>query len=312
MRPDQKEGERALNKLQANLCLICVTLLWSTEVIIFACIPDSVVPFATTAITSLIGAVLLFLCFFKRITAALKNGGKKLLLTGLFLSVLNCGYNVLYQYGLKEFDVSTGAFTISMTVVILPVILMMKRQNVGKKTWISAMLVLVGIVVSYLGKLGRISVGGLLFLVGGCIIRAYYIIRLNEAAREFDPVPISALIALFVGVISFIIWFFIQPATFGAIEWNARIIASLFIHAYFIVMFAQTVNIFAQRNTTPAAATIIYSLEIIFSLIWGMTMPASIVTPITPDVFMLIGAAFIVLGNLSEIVEFKRKAVKRL
>lgn len=43
-----------------------------------------------------------------------------------------------------------------------------------------------------------------------------------------------------------------------------------------------------------------------------MTMPASIVTPITPDVFMLIGAAFIVLGNLSEIVEFKRKAVKRL
>ena len=294
MRPDQKEGERALNKLQANLCLICVTLLWSTEVIIFACIPDSVVPFATTAITSLIGAVLLFLCFFKRITAALKNGGKKLLLTGLFLSVLNCGYNVLYQYGLKEFDVSTGAFTISMTVVILPVILMMKRQNVGKKTWISAMLVLVGIVVSYLGKLGRISVGGLLFLVGGCIIRAYYIIRLNEAAREFDPVPISALIALFVGVIS------------------PRIIASLFIHAYFIVMFAQTVNIFAQRNATPAAATIIYSLEIIFSLIWGMTMPASIVTPITPDVFMLIGAAFIVLGNLSEIVEFKRKAVKRL
>ena len=292
MRPDQKEGERALNKLQANLCLICVTLLWSTEVIIFACIPDSVVPFATTAITSLIGAVLLFLCFFKRITAALKNGGKKLLLTGLFLSVLNCGYNVLYQYGLKEFDVSTGAFTISMTVVILPVILMMKRQNVGKKTWISAMLVLVGIVVSYLGKLGRISVGGLLFLVGGCIIRAYYIIRLNEAAREFDPVPISALIALFVGVISFVIWFFI--------------------HAYFIVMFAQTVNIFAQRNATPAAATIIYSLEIIFSLIWGMTMPASIVTPITPDVFMLIGAAFIVLGNLSEIVEFKRKAVKRL
>lgn len=301
-----------MNKLQANICLLCVTLLWSTEVIIFACIPNSVVPFATTAITSLIGAVLLFLCFFKRIIAALKKGGKKILLTGILLSVLNCGYNVLYQYGLKEFDVSTGAFTISMTVVILPVILMMKRQSVGKKTWISAGLVLIGIVVSYLGKLGKISIPGLLVLIGGCIIRAYYIIRLNDAAREYDPVSISAMIALFVGIISFGIWFFMQPATFAAIEWNSQIIASLFIHAYFIVMFAQTLNIFAQRNATPAAATIIYSMEIIFSLIWGMTMPADIVTPVTPDVFMIIGAAFIVLGNLSENIDFRKKAVKRL
>ena len=52
-----------MNKLQANLCLICVTMLWSTEVIIFACIPDDVVPFATTSITNIIGALLLFLCF---------------------------------------------------------------------------------------------------------------------------------------------------------------------------------------------------------------------------------------------------------
>ena len=300
-----------MNKLQANLCLMCVTLLWSTEVIIFACIPDSVVPFATTAITSLIGGLLLFLCFFKRIKAALKNGGKKLLLTGLLLSVLNCGYNVLYQYGLKEFDVSTGAFTISMTVVILPVILMMRKQNVDRKTWISAILVLVGIVVSYCGRIGSLSIPGLLILIGGCIIRAIYIIKLNEAAREYDPVSISALISAFVGVISFVIWFVIQPATFAAIEWNSQIIASLFIHAYFIVMFAQTINIFAQRTATPAAATIIYSLEIIFSLIWGMTMPSSIVTPVTPDVFMIIGATFIVLGNLSEIIDVKQKAVRR-
>ena len=300
-----------MNKMQANLCLICVTLLWSTEVIIFACIPDTVVPFATTAITSLIGAALLFFCFFRRITSALKKSGKKILLTGLLLSVLNCGYNVLYQYGLKEFDVSTGAFTISMTVVILPVILMMRRQNVGKKTWISAIFVLVGIVVSYLGRIGSLNIPGLLVLIGGCIVRAVYIIKLNEVARQYDPVSISALIAAFVGVISFVIWFVLQPSTFAAIEWNSQIIASLFIHAYFIVMFAQTINIFAQRNATPAAATIIYSMEIIFSLIWGMTMPSTIVTPVTPDVFMVIGAAFIVLGNLWEIVDVKRKAVKR-
>ena len=216
-----------MNQFQANLCLICVTLLWSTEVIIFACIPDSVVPFATTAITSLIGAALLALCFFKRIKAALKAGGIKLLLIGIFLSALNCGYNVMYLYGLKQFDVSTGAFTISMTVVVLPVIMLMKKKNVDMKTWLSAGLVLVGILVSYIGKIGEISIMGLLIMIVGCIIRAFYIIRLNEFARAYDPVPISAMIAFFVGVYSLIIWFCIQPETFAAIEWNTQIIASL-------------------------------------------------------------------------------------
>ena len=39
-----------MNYLQANLCLLCVTFCWSTEVIIFSCIPDAVSPFAVTSI----------------------------------------------------------------------------------------------------------------------------------------------------------------------------------------------------------------------------------------------------------------------
>lgn len=293
-----------MNKLQANLCLVCVTFLWSTEVIIYACIPDSVFPFATTAITNLIGAVLLFLCFFKRIKAELRTGRKKVLLRALLLSVLNCGYNVMYLYGLDYFDVSTGAFTLSMTVVILPVILLMSKKSVGKRTWLSALLVLIGIAVSYAGKIGSINIYGLLTLVGGCVIRAVYIIKLNDYSREHDPVTLSGLISLIVGVISYVIWFVFQPATLGAIEWNSQIIASLFIDAYFIVVFAQTLNIFAQRRANAATATVIYSLEIVFSLIWGLTMPSNLVDPITPDVFMLVGVAFIILGNLAEIIDF--------
>lgn len=295
-----------MNKFQANICLVCVTLLWSTEVIIYACIPDSVVPFATTSITSLIGAALLFICFFKRIKVELKRDTKKLLLRILLLSLLNCGYNVLYQYGLDFFDVSTGAFTISMTVVILPVILFMSKKGVDKRTWISAGFVLLGIVTSYIGRINSFSLFGFLTLVGGCIIRAHYIIKLNDYSRKHDPIALSALIALFVGVESFIIWLFIQPATFAAIEWNPQIIASLFINAYFIVVFAQTLNIFAQRRATPASATIIYSLEILFSLIWGVVMPENLVERVIPDAFMLIGVAFIIIGNLTDILDFSR------
>ena len=301
-----------MNKLQANLCLVCVTFLWSTEVIIYACIPDSVFPFATTAITNMIGAVLLFLCFFKRIKAELRLGRKKLFLRALLLSVLNCAYNVMYLYGLDYFDVSTGAFTLSMTVVILPVILLMSKKRVGKRTWLSALLVLIGIAVSYAGKLGSINLYGLMTLIGGCVIRAFYIIKLNDYSREHDPVTLSGIISLIVGTVSYMIWFVFQPSTLGSIEWNSQIIASLFIDAYFIAVFAQTLNIFAQRRANAATATVIYSLEIVFSLIWGLTMPSDLVDPITPDVFMLVGVAFIILGNLAEIIDFSQiKSMKK-
>ena len=296
-----------MNRLQANLCLICVTLCWSTEVIIFSCIPDSVLPFATTFICNAIATVVLAACFFKRIKKEMSKSSKKILLKCLLLGVLNCAYNALYMYGLKSFDVSTGAFTFSMTVVVLPVVLLTMRKSVGAKTWISVALVLSGIVIALGGSLTQIPYAGLLFMLLGCIIRSVFIVKLNDFAREHDSITLSVFISAFVAVISFVIWFVLQPSTFATIPWSSTIIASLFIHAYFIVAFAQTLNIFAQRRATATESTIIYSLEIVFSLIWGAVLPENLVDRAIPTPFHIIGAVLIVAGSLVEIIEFKGK-----
>ena len=296
-----------MNRLQANLCLICVTLCWSTEVIIFSCIPDSVLPFATTFICNAIATVILAACFFKRIKREMSKSSKKILLKCLLLGVLNCAYNALYMYGLKSFDVSTGAFTFSMTVVVLPVVLLTMRKSVGVKTWISVALVLSGIVIALGGSLTQIPYAGLLFMLLGCIIRSVFIVKLNDFAREHDSITLSVFISAFVAVISFVIWFVLQPSTFATIPWSGTIVASLFIHAYFIVAFAQTLNIFAQRRATATESTIIYSLEIVFSLIWGAVLPENLVDRAIPTPFHIIGAVLIVAGSLVEIIEFKGK-----
>ncbi len=296
-----------MNRLQANLCLICVTLCWSTEVIIFSCIPDSVLPFATTFICNAIATVVLAACFFKRIKREMSKSSKKILLKCLLLGVLNCAYNALFMYGLKSFDVSTGAFTFSMTVVVLPVVLITMRKSVGVKTWISVALVLSGIVIALGGSLTQIPYAGLLFMLLGCIIRSVFIVKLNDFAREHDSITLSVFISAFVAVISFVIWFVLQPSTFATIPWSGTIIASLFIHAYFIVAFAQTLNIFAQRRATATESTIIYSLEIVFSLIWGAVLPENLVDRAIPTPFHIIGAVLIVAGSLVEIIEFKGK-----
>ena len=294
-----------MNRLQANLCLICVTLCWSTEVIIFACIPNNVIPFATTFICNAIAAVILFLCFFKRIKNEMQQAKKKVLLRCLLLGFLNCTYNVLYQYGLKSFDVSTGAFTFSMTVVVLPVVLLTMKKSIGARTWVSVALVLVGIICALGSNIAKVSPMGLLLMLLGCIVRSIFIVKLNDFAREHDSITLSAFISVFVAAISFVIWFVLQPNTFSAIPWTGTIIASLFINAYFIVVFAQTLNIFAQKRATATESTIIYTLEIVFSLIWGVVLPETLIERVIPTPLHIIGAAFIVAGGLIEIIDFK-------
>lgn len=296
-----------MNKFQANICLMCVTFCWSTEVIIFACIPADVPSFATTCITSLIGAAILFAAFFRKIKEQLFSRGKQFLLRCLLLSIMNVSYNLLYLIGLKSFDVTTGAFTLSMTVVVLPVILLTLGNSVGKKTLVSAFLVFCGICINLIGTISGVNVMGLAMVTSGCIIRAIYIVKLNKYARESDPVAVSAFISMFAGLISYILWFCVNRRTFASIEWSSTIIASLFIYAYFIVAFAQTLNIFAQRRATPASATIIYSLEIMFSVIWGSVLPASIVDRVAISPRIIIGVLLVVAGNLIEIVDLRAK-----
>ncbi len=300
----RKIGEVLMNKLQANLCLICVTLCWSAEVIIYACIPDDILPFATTAITNAIAALILAACFWKRLKAEWKRASKKLLLRCLLLGALNCVYNTLYLYGLDYLDVSTGAFTLSMTIVVLPVVLLTMRKTVTKKTWLSVALALSGIAVALGSNIAGMQASGLLIMLLGCIVRAVFIVKLNDFAKEHDAVSLSVFISAFVAVISFAIWFVFQPATFGAIPWSGTLIASLFIYAYFIIAFAQTLNIFAQKRATATGATIIYSLEIAFSLIWGAVLPETLVERVIPSPLQIVGALLIVAGSMVEIVDF--------
>lgn len=293
---------RGMNNLQANICLLAVTLCWSCEVIIFSIIPDGVNPFATTCVTSLIGAVLLGACFARRIAAAFRRDRWKLARRIAGLSVMNTAYSVLFLVGLDYFDVSTGAFTISITAVVLPVMLLVLRRGVGMRTWISAGCVLAGIAVAMGPSFESSQLQGLAVMGVGCLIRAVYIVKLNDFAREHDPMTLAAGMSGLNAVIAFFPWLAMQPTTFAALPWSNELVAAYFVYGYFVIAFTISLNIMAQRRATPAQATIVYSTEIVFSTIWATCLPASIVDPVDLTWPIVIGCILIVVGNLIEIV----------
>ncbi|MBO4352418.1 MAG: DMT family transporter [Eggerthellaceae bacterium] len=296
-----------MNKRQANICLIAVTFIWSFEVIIHSIIPEGVSPFATACVTSLIGAALLWAYFFRRIGIAIKKQRVLFIRRIVLLGVLNCLYNVLYLIGLEYFDVSIGAFTASMTVVILPVMLLLVKRTMKLRTWISAGCVFAGIVVAVIPNIGHEHLPGIIIMVVGALVRALFIVKLNDYTRVHDPVTLTTGFTAVSALASFIPWVIVEPTTFLALPYSPRLIASYFVFGYFIVAFAMVLNCYAQRRATAAQATIIYSTEIIFTTIWAVFLPDSIIDPVDISPSLIVGCALVVLGNCIEIIRRKPK-----
>ena len=296
-----------MNRLQANICLLAATLCWSSEVVIFSVIPEGVSPFATMCTTSLIGAALVFLVFFRRIIAAIRRDGRKLVGRIALLSGINCTYNTLIIFGLNYFNLSSGAFTLSMTMVVLPVMLLVMRRGVETRTWISASMVFAGVLVAIVPSYETPQLPGIVIIVVACILRALFIVKLADFAQEHDPVTLSAGISGFNALFSFIPWCIVQPGTFTALPWSSTLIASLVIYSYFVVAFATTLNVFAQRRATAAEATIIYSTEIVFSILWAVCLPAGIIDPVQMSIPIVAGCVLIVAGNIVQVVRIGKK-----
>ena len=284
-----------VNRLQANLCLLCVTLCWSAEIILYACIPSGVPAFATSCVTSFAGAVLLAFPFRRRVLDALRAGGWHLPLVALLLAALSAAYNTLFLVGVKSFDVASGAFTLCMTVVVLPVVLLSMRRRVAIETWTSVVLVLAGILLALGPSVHASALPGLGLMGLGCLLRAVLIVVLSDLVKKHDPIAVAVLLEGFAGILSLGGWVFEDP----------RLVASWALYSYFIVAFAQALNVFAMRRVTATNATVVYSLEIVFSLLWGAFLPATIVqhVALTPAVFF--GALLVVAGSVLEIADFR-------
>lgn len=274
---------------------------------LFACVPAGVPAFATTCVTSLAGAALLAVPFRRRVAAALREGGWRLALAGLGLAALSAAYNTLYLFGMKSLDVASGAFTFSMTVVVLPVVLLTMRRRVVAETWISVALVLAGILLALGSSVRATDAPGLAVLGAGCLLRAVLIVLLSDLVKRRDPIAVAVLLEGFAGLLSLGGWIAEDPRLLAGLPASRMLVATWAIYAYFIVAFATTVNVFAMRRVTAANATVVYALEIVFSLAWGALLPAGIVERVALTPRIALGAALVVAGTLAEILDLRGK-----
>lgn len=271
----------------ADFSLFLVALMWGLSFIIMKSALDHLDVFNLLGIRFLVAAILSALIFHKRFLKIDFITIKRGIIIGIFLFL---GY-AFQTLGLHFTSASKSAFITGFNVVLVPVLTPLIIKKIpGISETMAAVIAFIGIgFLSLSGDIHAINIGDVLTLAGAFAF-ALQIIFIGKFCKDSNNIN-SAIIQIgFVGILSIVISIFtegfILPKSLEA--WKSILFLSLFCTAFsFIVQ-----NI-AQRYTTPARTSLIFTFEPVSAPVFAYFILGEILTPLG-----ILGAILVVTGML--------------
>lgn len=282
-------------------------------------VPGYISTFSFLFITSFIGFILLFLIFF----GELFRIDKKHFIQCFILSIESFLFNIFLLIGSKDIDSTTVSSVISSYFIFIPIIEYILYKTLPKpKIIISILFVLIGIPLIVGFKIESFSNRRIVFLLLADIMIALNIITIGSFAKGSNPAILSMGQLFFTSLISFICWLVECRINNSMISlpkepmfWGSVIFISFFIRGLYTV-----VQIYAQRYVSPVNAALIFSSEIIMTLLLSSFVYKYIFTePYYERITLqkIVGVSFMLIGILMSEIDFgsiiiKNKKVKTI
>lgn len=264
-----------MNKLEACFVLLSVTFFWGIQYMFLGNIPDGISTFAFLTLTNAIGFLLVasvFLKEFMRVT-------KKLVWKSFLTAVLLFGFNVLLTMGSRSMETSTASFLAAAYIIFIPAVMVVFRKKIYRRNVAGVLMALAGIFLATglgfgvgSGGFGGIQTG-IFYLLGADLFFAVYIVVLEELAGDLSPVLLSMGQMFFGALFGLSGWLVVQPETIVHLPMDPQFWASVLVIAVFIRGFTTVMQVYAQRYVSALNASLIFSTEIIFTLISMQFLP---------------------------------------
>lgn len=241
---------------KAEALLVSITFVWgSTFVIVKSALEDaSPIPFLAIRFT--LAGLLLF--------AVLGRGPleRKALLPSLILGFfLFAGY-LLQTWGLVYTTPSKSAFITGFSVILVPLLLMLRGVRMRAPNFAGAALGLAGIYFLVVpAGIGSRNQGDVLTLFGACSF-AVHIVLVGVYTRRFAFQRLVPVQVLAVGALAFAALPFDPVRLF---HWTPGLAGALVVTAVFATAFAFSVQNWAQQYTPAAHTALIFALEPVFA-----------------------------------------------
>ena len=293
---------KTLSLFSALLC----TFIWGTTFIAQDTGMDDIGPFTFNSVRFFVGflAIVPLALMFeaKKLKKEFRFDKKPFVILSFLIGLSLFLGSALQQVALLYTDVANAAFFTIFYVPIVPIIIFIfKKDFLHWSVWPSVILCLIGGYLLTNFQDATVRLGDTLVVLGA-LFWSTHIIFTGMIVKKYNlPLTIGATQTLLVALFSFIIGLFSEEFVIDNI---LNEIDSILYAGILSGGFAFVLQIYAQRNITPAPAAIIFSLEGVFATIAAWFLLNQIL-----GINNLLGCFFILSGVLlSQLVPLLRKA----
>ena len=292
---------KSVSLLSALLC----TFIWGTTFIAQDTGMDDIGPFTFNAVRFFVGflAILPLALLFetKKFKLEFKTGFRYFAILSFLIGLSLFLGSALQQVALLYTDVANAAFFTIFYVPMVPIIIFIfKRDSLHWSVWPSVILCLIGgyLLTNFYDATVRL---GDTLVILGALFWSTHIIFTGMIVKTYNlPLTLGAIQTLLVALFSFIIGLIYEEFV---IENILNEIDSILYAGILSGGFAFVLQIYAQKNITPAPAAIIFSLEGVFATIAAWVLLSQIL-----DFNNILGCFFILCGVLiSQLLPMMRK-----
>ena len=274
--------------------LLC-TFIWGTTFIAQDTGMDDIGPFTFNAVRFFVGFLaivpLVFLFEIKKFKLEFKLDFKTFAILAFLIGLSLFLGSALQQVALQYTDVANAAFFTIFYVPMVPIIIFLfKKKTVHWSVWPSVILCLIGGYLLTNFYDATVRLGDTLVILGALFWSTHIIFTGIIVTKYNLPLTLGAIQTFIVALFSFFIGLIYEEFIFENI---LNEIDSILYAGILSGGFAFVLQIYAQKNISPAPAAIIFSLEGVFATIAAWFLLDQIL-----GVNNLLGCFFILCGVL--------------
>lgn len=276
--------QKKKRSIPGSVILLLAALAWGSAFVAQSLGADSVRPFTFNAARSLLGALVLVPVFltFDRVNPSPNRGNKKSLWIGGAL----CGLLLFMACNLQQFSISyvdtagktaeeiqniekanigKVAFLTALYIVLVPAFGIFMKKKVGVQVWLGVAVALLGMYFLCIKPGFTVSHGDIYAFLCAFAF-AMQIIVVDEVVGKVDPIRLSCIQFLVCGALSSVCAIiFDKPALSDVISAWAPILYMGVVSSGL----AYTLQIIGQARCKPVVASLVMSMESVFSALFG-------------------------------------------
>ncbi len=288
-------------QFKANFLLLLVAFAWGSTFVAQVVAMEGIGPFTFGFSRNFIGVIFLLpiMFYFKKKNKLLittESNRRFLILGGLYSGLTLYIGSTFQQVGLQFTTAGKGGFITALYIVIVPIISVFFKKRISLLVWLSVAVSTLGLYLLTVKNGFSIEFGDLLVLFSA-IAFAVHILIIDYYSNYADGFKLAMIQFVVTGILCFVTMLFTEtPLVHGSKGFASLFIKNTpatwhsmfnnFISVFPAVLYAglistgvgYTLQMLVQKDTDPTIASLILSLEAVFSVICGFVFLNEIMT----------------------------------